>query len=464
MAVKFSDFTQETQVSTTGVANVTEIVGYESTGELNVRITPLALDTTYAYATTNGASPALTLTGTKPGLTITDQIVTLSGAGSVLLAGTGTNAISITGTTYVLSTTTVALGQTDVPVNFTGSAGGDAHTDTLNLKGSGTVQISSDAGTGLITIDGGAVGDVTSFTNVNGGFVSASIVNTNATGDVSVGTIDLSASGTANTGTFLRGDNQWATPTDLNTTYTLPITGTVAAVTATLTGSDGVNSAVLITAGNDIDFSSITATGFTIDSSASGDTYELNAGAKVGSSVPLNLDANAGADTFVNLTEGINVTLTRNTATEITIDAASTIASVDEKTPGTSTGIPIIVDPTTGAVEVQSMAFNGAANVGHVPTSAAVAQTTHFLRADGTWQIVGALPTKTVNTFTIVGVATNSITVTSTDNPASKDYIDVYINGVYQAKANFNALSVKTLTLAAGNFPDGAVIEAVTTT
>ena len=192
MAVKFSDFTQKTEVSTTGVANVTEIVGYESTGELNVRITPLALDTTYAYATTNGASPALTLTGTKPGLTITDQIVTLSGAGSVLLAGTGTNAISITGTTYVLSTTTVALGQTNVPVNFTGSSGGDAHTDTLNLKGSGTVQISSDAGTGLITIDGGAVGDVTSVNQVTGATSTGqalTVAGTGAgpfTGDVTV--------------------------------------------------------------------------------------------------------------------------------------------------------------------------------------------------------------------------------------------------------------------------------------
>ena len=459
MAVKFSNFTQKANATT---ASVTEIVGYLLGTEQNVRVVPSALDTTYTYATTNGTTPALTLAGTKAGETITDNIVTLSSGGSVLLAGTGTNAISITATTYVLSATDSVVGNNNVPVLLTGLGGSNAHVDTLNVVGTGTVQVSSSGGT--ITIEGGATGDVTSFTNVNGGFVSASIVNTNATGDVSVGTIDLSASGTANTGTFLRGDNQWATPTDLNTTYTLPITGTVAAVTATLTGSDGVNSAVLITAGNDIDFSSITATGFTIDSSASGDTYELKAGPKAGSSVPLNLDAAAGADTSVNLTEGTGITLTQNSATEITIASTDTVTSVDEIAAGISTGIPIIVDPTTGAVEIQSMAFAGAANVGHVPTSSAVAQTTHFLRADGSWQIVGALPTKTVNTFTIVGVATNSITVTSTDNPASKDYIDVYINGVYQAKANFNALSVKTLTLAAGNFPDGAVIEAVTTT
>ena len=53
-----------------------------------------------------------------------------------------------------------------------------------------------------------------------------------------------------------------------------------------------------------------------------GDIYTLVAGAKVGDSVPLNLDALAGADSTVNLTEGTNVTLTQTSATEITIDAA----------------------------------------------------------------------------------------------------------------------------------------------
>jgi hypothetical protein len=42
-----------------------------------------------------------------------------------------------------------------------------------------------------------------------------------------------------------------------------------------------------------------------------GDTYSLTAGVKVNTSVPLNLDAAAGADTSVKLTEGNNITLTR---------------------------------------------------------------------------------------------------------------------------------------------------------
>tara|TARA_R110002167_G_scaffold1992_1_gene9891 strand:+ start:4629 stop:7340 length:2712 start_codon:yes stop_codon:yes gene_type:complete len=53
---------------------------------------------------------------------------------------------------------------------------------------------------------------VTSFTNANGTFVSAGTVNTSATGGVTIGTIDLSATGTPSGTTFLRGDNTWAVP------------------------------------------------------------------------------------------------------------------------------------------------------------------------------------------------------------------------------------------------------------
>ena len=76
----------------------------------------------------------------------------------------------------------------------------------------------------------------------------------------------------------------------------------------------------------------------------------------------------------------------------------------------------------------------------------------------------GGLATKTVDSFSITNSTTNSITVTSASDPTSKDYIDVYINGVYQAKGNFSALSGKILTLASGYFPNGSTVEAVTTT
>ena len=64
------------------------------------------------------------------------------------------------------------------------------------------------------------------------------------------------------------------------------------------------------------------------------------------------------------------------------------VTSVDETTPGTSSGTPIVVNPTTGDVLVKSMAYNGGANVGHVPSGGSA---TTFLRGDGSW----ATPTDT---------------------------------------------------------------------
>ena len=55
------------------------------------------------------------------------------------------------------------------------------------------------------------------------------------------------------------------------------------------------------------------------NTSGQGDTYTLQAEAKSSNSVPLKLDAATGSDSTVNLTEGSNITLTRNSATEITI-------------------------------------------------------------------------------------------------------------------------------------------------
>ena len=58
-----------------------------------------------------------------------------------------------------------------------------------------------------------------------------------------------------------------------------------------------------------------------VEFTGGGDTYTLSAGAKSGTSVPLNLDAAAGVDSTVNLTEGTGITLTQTSATEITIDS-----------------------------------------------------------------------------------------------------------------------------------------------
>jgi hypothetical protein len=128
-----------------------------------------------------------------------------------------------------------------------------------------------------------------------------------------------------------------------------------------------------------------------------GDTYTLQAGAKSGSSVPLQLDASSGSDSTVNLTEGTGITLTQTSSSEITI---------------ASTG--------------------------------------------------SSLPTKTVNQITVANATTGTITLSV--SPTNENYTDMYVSGVYQNKSTYT-LSGSTITLDGGAyFPNGAIVEVVSTT
>ena len=155
---------------------------------------------------------------------------------------------------------------------------------TLDVGDSVIAKLAAAAGTSDINdwvIIQGDEGVVT-FTNSNGGtYVAYGSTNTGAIGAVTIGDVDLTAvDGTSTTTTkFLSKDNTWDVPS-----YT--------------TNTDA--------------------------------KYALQADAKSGSSVPLTLNgSNGGADTTVNLTEGANITLTRNSATEITIASTDTGALGD---------------------------------------------------------------------------------------------------------------------------------------
>ncbi|QDP66324.1 MAG: hypothetical protein Unbinned6224contig1000_45 [Prokaryotic dsDNA virus sp.] len=63
------------------------------------------------------------------------------------------------------------------------------------------------------------------------------------------------------------------------------------------------------------------------------------------------------------------------------------VTSVTAGSPAISTGAPLTITPTTGAVVATSNYFGGSNNVGHVPDSTAVDQITNFLRADGSWAV-----------------------------------------------------------------------------
>lgn len=72
-------------------------------------------------------------------------------------------------------------------------------------------QYVADAGSGSPGwVEVGSSSGVEKFTNANGTFVSFGTTNTNAIGDVTVGTVDLSAAGSPDNTKYLRGDNTWS--------------------------------------------------------------------------------------------------------------------------------------------------------------------------------------------------------------------------------------------------------------
>ena len=279
MAVKFSEFTAKTDAS----VDVTEVVGYLTSGELNVRIPPANLDTTYVVSTGNaGASPTINLQGTKAGqaAAISPSTVSLTGSGATLLNGDGSTTIDFASTAYALSATDNADPAVNTPVVLTGTGGGDSGTDTVNIIGSGTVGVTSSSGTITITGTAGPTG-VTSFTNTNGTFISAATANSAATGAVTTGVIDLSATGTADSSTFLRGDNTWATPAGGFTSFDITgDTGTPETVTTgntvTIAGGTLIGTTVGATDTVTVDHDSVTRSDTSSsDSPSGGGTVDL---------------------------------------------------------------------------------------------------------------------------------------------------------------------------------------------
>ena len=120
-------------------------------------------------------------------------------------------------------------------------------------------------------------------------------------------------------------------------TYTLGTSTNGSSVNVNLDAAAGADSNITLTPATGI---SIAQAGgvVTLTNTAPGDTYTLGAGEKSGTSVPLNLDAATGSDSVVNLTEGTGITLTQTSATEITIaGAGGSVIYVDSFTGNGST-------------------------------------------------------------------------------------------------------------------------------
>jgi|TARA_E500000318_G_scaffold107699_2_gene117360 hypothetical protein len=337
MAVKFSAFTQKTTAES---ANVTEIVGYLSTGDENIRIAPSAFDTTYAFTTvTNSGTPtnvdfiATATKGTQA--STTETVVFAAGTAISLTAGTREITIANTGVTSFNQTAgSTSLG-TALTVAGTGSGPyTGAVTIAANIYAGGSnIGIVPSGGSAGTYLDG-AIG---AWTALPSGYLPWSFTADTGTNEtVASGAAVTFAGGTiistvASSPDTLTVNHSAVTRSDTTSSDTPSGGGTVDLVKTITTSTEGHVTAV--------DISTVTW--------PAGDTYTLQAGTKVGSSVPLQLDAATGSDSTVNLTQGTGITLTQTSATEITIEGTAGVTVTKEQFTGNNSDTVFTLATTT---------------------------------------------------------------------------------------------------------------------
>ena len=472
MAVKFSDFTQKQDAS----VDVTNMVGYLATGELNIMIPPANLDTTYAVSTGNaGASPTISIQGTKPGqaAAIAPSTVSLTGSGATLLAGNGTTTIDFASTTYALTATDTSPAGT-VPLVLGKTGGGDLSGDnTVNLVGAGSVQLTATGNT--ITIDGFSAGDVES---INLGVVDNStgtplvITGTGSgpyTGAVTIASkvyagnnnIGIVPGGSGNVSSvFLNGTGTWTTPPN---TITTVVAGIGVSVTGTSTSPEvnidyaGADNAILgasaatVVAADTIWFSDATDTTIkkglvsdlpfneTLDEvttagSTTANTINVGGGTASIPGYGINTDPNTGmfsngADILGLATGGV-AALTVDATQNATFNSlgAVTLASGTTANRNDAAIIPTAVD---GMIRYNTTTngFEGYIN--------------------GAWGSIGGGVTITKEQETGDGTTTDFTLTTAAG--CTVDNLAIYISGVYQNK--LDASGAANFTVEAGANP-----------
>ena len=357
-AITRSDSTSTASPAAGATFTAVDSVTSSTTGNitaLNLKTITLPADTndntTYTLPTTNGNNPDIVLTGSDS----STDIININGTGTtVKVTGSGNNTLEFDlvdnvtivddltiGGEFTASGTGQSSFGGQVTIPTTPSAGTDAasksYVDSL-VAGGLTFKDGFNAGTGAL--DGGGnlttgaarvaleVGDFYVVTTAGSFYGSVTL----DVGDSVIAKLDAAA-GTSdiNDWVIIQGDEGVVTFTNSNggtyVAYGSTNTGAIGAVTigdVDLTAVDGTSDTTtkFLSKDNTWDVPS-----YTTNTDA---TYAIQADAKSGSSVPLTLNgSNGGADTTVNLTEGANITLTRNSATEITIASTDTGALGD---------------------------------------------------------------------------------------------------------------------------------------
>ena len=313
-------------------------------------------------------------------------------AGTVSSVGISSNYFTV-GSSPITSSGTISV---DMPNSGVTAASYTHASITVNAQG-----VITAASNGTATLG------VTSFTNANGTFVSASTANSAATGAVTMGTIDLSATGTPSGTTFLRGDNVWATPAGAYTSWSLEADS---------------GSAQDITDGERVDFTGGTGISTTV---ASGTPNLLT----ITNSLPFNnltLAATSGSDsTIVNsgtitIAAGTGITTTNNGSGQVTIaasgsgtmsswilsDGSNTTSITDGATATFAEGAYMTVGESSGTVTIT-----------HQSTTRSDTTSSDTVGSGGTFTKVDSITTNATGHLTALNLET--ITMGSFDNYGS---------------------------------------------
>ena len=212
----------QTYIVDTVLSDTDLILGSNADNSLDTVNFKLSDVKAYVLSGGGGSVTSVSGTGTVSGLTLTGTVtssgsLTLGGAlvltSSDITTGLGFTPYNATNPDGFTSNPSYDYGAVGAAGNINMAlSGSDGSNDVVTMQAGSNITL-TDNGSNTFTIastGGGGGGGVTSFTNVNGQFVSAAISNSGATGAVTTGAIDLSATGTPSSTTFLRGDNTWA--------------------------------------------------------------------------------------------------------------------------------------------------------------------------------------------------------------------------------------------------------------